>query len=77
MVSFKCKSCGGQMTFGGAGSLVCPYCGSKSFFSDSDFKENKEFRKKMTQFYKANAEKKEFEQVSIGENKWHPICHVK
>lgn len=49
------------MEFGGAGGFVCPYCGSKSFFSDADFKGNEEFRKKLLQYYKAEAESKEFD----------------
>ncbi len=59
MVNYKCKNCGGQMNFGDAGSIICPYCGSKSFFSDDDFKENEIFRDKLLQYYKAKAEQKE------------------
>ena len=47
------------MEFGGAGGFVCPYCGSKAFWTDADFKGNEEFRKKLLQFYKAQAENKE------------------
>ena len=61
MITYKCKNCGGEMTYRGSGGLVCPYCGSKSFFSDKDFKGNEEFRKKLLQFYKAQAEKKDFD----------------
>ena len=59
MVTYKCKNCGGELEFGGAGSMKCPYCGSKAFFSDADFKGNEEFRKKLLQYYKAEAERKE------------------
>ncbi len=61
MISWKCKNCGGQMDFGGAGGFVCPYCGSKAFFSDADFKGNEVFRRKLAAYYKAEAEKKDFD----------------
>lgn len=61
MITYKCRNCGGEMTYRGTGGLVCPYCGSKSFFSDADFKGNEEFRKKLLQFYKAQAEKKDLD----------------
>lgn len=59
MITYKCKDCGGQMNFGGSGGFVCPYCGSKAFFTDEDFKGNEEFRKKLLQYYKAEAEIRE------------------
>lgn len=59
MITYKCKDCGGQMNFDGAGGFECPYCGSKAFFTDADFKGNEEFRKKLLQYYKAEAERKE------------------
>ena len=61
MITCKCKNCGGEMEFSGSGGLVCPFCGSRSFFSDADFKGNETFRKKLLQFYKAQAEKKDFD----------------
>lgn len=61
MIQYKCKSCGGQMKFGGAGGFECPFCGSKAFMTDRDFKGNEEFRKKLLSFYKAEADKKEFD----------------
>ena len=36
MISFKCKNCGGEMSVDSSGSLVCEYCGSNSFFADSE-----------------------------------------
>ena len=59
MVTYKCKNCGGQMNFGRSGGFVCPYCGSKAFFSDADFKGNERFRKMLLQYYKAQADKKD------------------
>ena len=47
------------MTFGGAGGFECPFCGSKAFMSDADFKQNEEFRKSLLQYYKAEAIKKD------------------
>lgn len=70
MISYKCKNCGGQMNFGGAGGFVCPYCGSKSFLSDADFKGNEVFRKKLLEYYKAEADKKENDYD--GDRIWFP-----
>ena len=61
MASFKCKNCGGQMELNGASGVECPYCGSKAFFSDADFKNHEEFRQRLLQYYKAEATKKEFD----------------
>ena len=61
MKQFKCSNCGGQLEIGGAGGLVCPYCGAKTFMSDKDFRGNSEFRKLLLSYYKAEAEKKEFD----------------
>lgn len=49
MISFKCKNCGGQMDLSGMSGVVCPYCGSKAFFSDSDFKNHEEFGQQLLQ----------------------------
>ena len=64
MVQYKCRTCGGEMEFGGSGGFVCPYCGSKSFMTDADFKGNEEFRKKLLEYYKAQADNKEFDYSS-------------
>lgn len=61
MIQYKCKGCGGQLDIGDAGSLVCPYCGSKSFMADADFKGNEVFRRKMLSYVKARAQQKEFD----------------
>lgn len=59
MVNYKCQNCGGQLNIGGSGSFVCPFCGSKSFMSDSDFKGNEEFRQKLLANAKALADAKD------------------
>ena len=59
MVQYKCINCGGQMKLNNSGSFICPYCGSESFMSDSDFKGNEEFRKKLLLYAKAKAEEAE------------------
>ena len=64
MVQYKCRTCGGEMEFGGSGGFVCPYCGSKTFMTDADFKGNEEFRKKLLEYYKAQADNKEFDYSS-------------
>ena len=57
----KCKTCGGQLEFNGSGSLECTFCGSRTFMSDADFRGHEEFRKKLLSYYKAEADKKEFD----------------
>lgn len=47
------------MDFGNSGSFICPYCGSKSFMTDADFRGNEEFRKRLLAYYRAEAENKE------------------
>ncbi len=64
MVQYKCRSCGGEMEIGSSGSLICPYCGSKSFMTDADFNENEQFRKKLLEYFKASAQNKEFDYES-------------
>ncbi len=59
MLTFKCDNCGGEMTIHSSGDLVCPYCGSIQTFSDKDFIEYREFRKKILQFLVAVADDKE------------------
>ncbi len=61
MLSYKCKTCGGQLELGGTGGFVCPYCGSKSFMSDEDYKGNEVFRKKLLEYYKAESENNELD----------------
>ena len=52
MLSFKCKNCGGEMSVDSSGALVCEYCGSDKFFSDSDLIQYRSFRKQMLDFLK-------------------------
>ena len=47
MITFKCSSCGGEMTVSRSGDLVCSYCGSRSVFTDKDLRDYKEFRMRM------------------------------
>ena len=61
MITCKCKVCGGEMELSGTSGFVCQYCGSKSFFTDADYRENEEFRKKLLLHYKAEAKNKEFD----------------
>lgn len=59
MVQYKCRSCGGEMEFGGSGSFICPYCGAKTFMTDADFRGSEEFRKRLLAYGKAKAESME------------------
>lgn len=61
MIAYKCKNCGGQLEFSGAGGFVCPYCGSRSFFSDREFQGNEIFRRKLLQYARAEADRKELD----------------
>lgn len=61
MITYKCRSCVGQMNLGEAGSFSCEYCGSKAFMSDKDFRGNLVFRKKLLDYYKALNDSKEFD----------------
>lgn len=47
------------MDIGNAGGFSCPYCGARAFMSDSEFKGNDEFRKKLVTYYMAKAVEKE------------------
>lgn len=64
MIHYSCKNCGAQLDLGQSGSLVCPYCGSKAFLSDKEFRENKEFRSKLLAYYKAQNDAKEMDYES-------------
>lgn len=48
------------MDLGDAGSFSCPYCGGKTFLTDADYRENKVFRQKLLEYYKAKNDEKEF-----------------
>lgn len=61
MLQYKCKSCGGQVDIGDSGSMVCPFCGSKSFMSDADYKGNEYFRQKLLKYVLAKIDEKEFD----------------
>lgn len=64
MIILKCSSCGGEPELKGSGAFVCPYCGSKSFMSDADFRGNEEFRKKLLEHLKAEAVNKDLDYSS-------------
>ena len=61
MIRLKCSSCGGEQEMKGSGMFECPYCGSKSFMSDADFRGNEEFRKKFLEYLKAEARNRDFD----------------
>ena len=50
MISFKCKTCGGEMTVERTGDLVCAYCGSKAVFTDRQLAEYRDFRQRMVEY---------------------------
>ena len=60
MINYKCKNCGGEFEVHTHGELFCPFCGSKQYFSDRDFKGYEEYRESLLQFLKnANDEAKD------------------
>ena len=61
MVTYKCKTCGGEMDFCGTDGFICQYCGSKAFLSDEDYKDNEKFRELLLQYNRSLAENKELD----------------
>lgn len=58
MICMKCKTCGGEMSVDLKGELLCPYCGTKTHFSDAEFSEYKNFRRNMLNYLRAAADTK-------------------
>ncbi|MCR4792654.1 MAG: hypothetical protein K5871_07880 [Lachnospiraceae bacterium] len=52
MISFKCKTCGGEMSVDSSGALVCEYCGGNAYFDDRQLAGYKEFRQQMLNYLK-------------------------
>lgn len=50
MISFKCKTCGGEMTVERTGNLVCAYCGGKAVLTDRQLSEYRDFRQRMVEY---------------------------
>ncbi|MGN1019521.1 MAG: hypothetical protein ACI4O7_04030 [Aristaeellaceae bacterium] len=50
MISFKCQTCGGEMTVERTGDLVCAYCGSKTVLTDRQLAEYRDFRQRMVDY---------------------------
>lgn len=47
MKTFTCPNCGGELRPGGAGTLTCAYCGTRSYISDREMREYGAFREAM------------------------------
>ncbi len=54
MLNFKCKNCGGEFEVHTHGELVCPFCGTKHYFTDQDFKGYDEFRDSLLKFLRTS-----------------------
>ncbi|MBQ5311732.1 MAG: hypothetical protein ILP19_06790 [Oscillospiraceae bacterium] len=65
MLSFKCRTCGGEMSVSKSGDLVCSYCGSKYTFTDKDLSAYREFRLKMLYYLSAQANREEYDTEEI------------
>ena len=68
MITYKCKNCGGEMSVDHVGDLYCPYCGSKSNFSDTELAGYREFRTHMLSYLEAVAKSRADE--SLTEKIW-------
>jgi len=58
VITYKCKNCGGEMSVNASGDLYCPFCGSKSNFSDKQLENYKAFRLHMLSYLEALAKDK-------------------
>lgn len=58
MISLKCKNCGGEMSVDLKGEVYCPYCGSKTHFSDAELKDYKALRSNMLSYLRNMADAK-------------------
>ncbi len=59
MLSLKCDNCGAEMSVSSAGDLLCPYCGTKSSFSDAELLEYKAFRRRLLEYLAAVSDNKQ------------------
>ena len=50
MITFKCPSCGGEMSVSVSGDLQCSYCRRKTVFTDKDLREYKDYRYRMLSY---------------------------
>ncbi len=66
MLSFKCRSCGGEMSVDSNGSLVCEYCGSSFNLKDEDIKEYRIFRSAMLSYLR-----RRHDEIVSGESEDH------
>ncbi len=58
-MDFKCKSCGGELNLSQDGVLVCPYCGSKQYMTDSQLREHQAFRQQLLAYMSASSSERE------------------
>ena len=49
-LSYKCRSCGGEMSVDSSGELICEYCGSKYSLKDEELKDYKIFRQQLLEY---------------------------
>ena len=49
-LSYKCRSCGSEMSVDSSGALVCEYCGSKYNLKDEELKDYRVFRQQMLEY---------------------------
>ena len=57
-LSYKCKSCGGEMSVDSSGELICEYCGSRFSLKDEDIKDYKVFRKQLLEYLRRRHDEK-------------------
>ena len=53
MLKYKCGNCGGEFEIHSHGELMCPYCGTKQYFSDAELKGYKGYRDNVLQYVRS------------------------
>ena len=54
MLKYKCPNCAGEFEIHSHGELMCPYCGSKQYFSDAELMGYKGYRDNVLQYVRAS-----------------------
>ncbi|MCR4584081.1 MAG: hypothetical protein K5686_00010 [Lachnospiraceae bacterium] len=50
MLKYKCGNCGGEFEIHAHGELLCPFCGTKQYFSDAELSGYKGYRDNVLQY---------------------------
>ena len=58
MLSFKCKTCGGELSVNDSGLLCCDYCGSRCAFGDDELLGYRHFRRQVLNYLRGVRDQK-------------------